>query len=80
VPSSAEFATAIELGMGWGMLPRLQCAEALARGRLVELMPGSAFELPLYWQRWNLRSPVLDRLSAIIAEDAALALDVGGAR
>lgn len=80
VPSSAEFATAIELGLGWGMLPGLQCAAALAEGTLVELIPGSTLELPLYWQRWNLRSPVLDRLSTIVAEEAASALRVGGAR
>lgn len=80
VPSSAEFALAVELGMGWGMLPHRQCAEALASGRMVELVRGSAFELPLYWQRWNLRSPVLDRLSEVIAEEAAVALDVSGAR
>ena len=74
VPSSAEFGLAIELGMGWGMMPALQCASALADGRLVELTPGAEVELPLYWQRWNLRSPVLDRLSEVIAEEAAAAL------
>ncbi|MFT4231558.1 MAG: LysR substrate-binding domain-containing protein, partial [Leucobacter sp.] len=74
VPSSAEFALAVELGMGWGMLPQLQCAEALAAGRLAELVPGAAIELPLYWQRWNLRSPLLDAVSAIILEEAAEAL------
>lgn len=74
IPSSAEFALAVELGMGWGMLPEQQCVAPLADGRMVELDPGSAIELPLYWQRWNLRSPVLDALSAIIAEEAAAAL------
>lgn len=74
VPSSAEFALAIELGLGWGMLPWLQCRDALADGRLVELGPQAVIELPLYWQRWNLRSPVLDRLSAVIAEEAERAL------
>ena len=74
IPSSAEFAQAIELGLGWGMLPDLQCREALAQGRLVELLgPGSAIDLPLYWQRWNLRSPVLDQLSSIIIDEAAAA-------
>ncbi len=74
IPSSAEFLSAIELGMGWGMLPSLQCAAALADGRLVELGPRSTIDLPLYWQRWNLRSPVLDRLTEVIVEEAALAL------
>lgn len=74
IPSSAEFARAIELSMGWGMVPELQCAPGLDSGSLVELAPGSPIELPLYWQRWNLRSPALDRLSAIVAEEAAAAL------
>lgn len=86
VPSSAEFALAIELGMGWGMVPALQCAASLAAGSLVELGggagssggdgagSGSGIKLDLYWQRWNLRSPVLDALSQIIAEEAARAL------
>lgn len=74
VPSSAEFALAIELGMGWGMLPELQCRDALANGRLVEIGPGSTIDLPLYWQRWNLHSPVLDRLSEIVREEARAAL------
>lgn len=74
VPSSAEFALAIELGLGWGMLPELQCREPLAEGRLVELSPGSRIEMPLYWQRWNLSSPTLDALSAVIAQEAAAAL------
>lgn len=74
IPSSAEFARAIELGMGWGMLPDLQCERQLTTGRLIELGPDSAIRLPLYWQRWNLSSPVLDTLTRIIAEEAATAL------
>lgn len=74
VPSSAEFMLAIELGMGWGMVPELQCRGALGEGRLVELGTRSTIDLALYWQCWNLRSPVLERLSAIIAEEAAVAL------
>ncbi len=74
IPSSAEFAAAIEHGMGWGMLPEQQVAPALAAGRLVELAPGAPIDLPLYWQRWNLRSPSLDALTAIVTEEAASAL------
>ncbi len=74
IPSSAEFAHAVELGMGWGMLPEQQCSGPIAEGRMVELDPASAIELPLFWQRWKLRSPVLDALSRVIAEEAAAAL------
>ena len=72
IPSSAEFAHAIELGMGWGMLPDLQCAAGLAEGRLVALGE-RPIPMPLYWQRWKLDSPALDRLSRVIAEEAAAA-------
>jgi len=77
VPSSTEFARAIELGLGWGMLPAMQCAEALASGRMVTLPSGgagSSIDIPLYWQRWNLRSPVLDRLTDVIVDEAHGAL------
>ena len=62
------------------MVPELQCREALADGRLVEIGARSAIEISLYWQRWNLRSPVLDLLSAVIAEEAASALARGRTR
>ncbi len=75
VPSSAEFVTAIELGMGWGMVPALQCAAPLASGTLVEVLPERSLALPLYWQRWNLHSPVLDTLTEIITAAARDALD-----
>lgn len=72
IPSSAEFAHAIELGMGWGMLPELQCAAALADGRLVALGDRPIL-MPLFWQRWKLESPAIDALSRVIAEEAAAA-------
>ena len=74
VPSSHEFALAIELGLGWGMVPELQCRDALDAGRLVELHPGAAIELPLFWQRWNLPSPLIDHVSNVVREAAANAL------
>lgn len=74
VPSSAAFLSAIQLGLGWGMLPRLQCDALIASGGLVELTPGRPLALPLFWQRWNLRSPVLDQLTSIVAAEARTAL------
>ncbi|UOR01722.1 LysR family transcriptional regulator ArgP [Leucobacter allii] len=73
IPSSAEFADAIARGMGWGMVPELQCAAGLADGSL-RTLGDRPILLPLYWQRWKLDSPVLDRLSRVIAEEAAAAL------
>ncbi|MCZ2816461.1 LysR family transcriptional regulator ArgP [Modestobacter sp. VKM Ac-2984] len=64
VPSSADFLTAVRLGMGWGMVPDLQDTE----DDLVVLHPAGAVDVVLYWQQWRLRSPSLDRVA-----DAVLA-------
>jgi LysR family transcriptional regulator (chromosome initiation inhibitor) len=74
VPTSADFARAVMLGMGWGMLPDQQSADALADGTLIELAPHTAVDVQLYWQRWNLRSSTLDELTRIVVAAAAAAL------
>lgn len=68
VPASSDFASAIMLGLGWGLLPRFQSADALAAGGLVSL-GGPPVDVPLFWQQWNLRSPLLDAVAhEIVAE------------
>ena len=68
VPASADFAAAVRLGLGWAMLPRLQSQAALDAGDLVPL-GGDPVDVPLYWQQWNLRSPLLDAVAAeLVAE------------
>jgi len=68
VPASNDFARAVILGLGWGLLPPFQSADALGRGELVRL-GGGAVDVPLFWQQWNLRSPLLDAIAAeIVAE------------
>ena len=64
VPSSADFLTAVRLGMGWGMVPDLQGTD----GGLTVLDPDGAVDVVLHWQQWRLRSPSLDRVA-----DAVLA-------
>jgi LysR family transcriptional regulator (chromosome initiation inhibitor) len=68
VPASNDFAAAVRLGLGWAMLPRFQSADALERGELV-LLGGAPVDVALYWQQWNLRSPLLDAIAdEIVAE------------
>ncbi|MBM7831908.1 LysR family transcriptional regulator (chromosome initiation inhibitor) [Agromyces cerinus] len=68
VPASNDFATAIKLGLGWGLLPAFQSSVELEHGGLVRL-GGSPVDVPLFWQQWNLRSPLLDAIAeAVIAE------------
>lgn len=75
VPSSADFLTAVRLGMGWGMLPILQADDLLASGELVDLDPSAAVDVTLHWQRWRLRSPGLDAVDAAVRAAAAQHLE-----
>ena len=70
VPASADFAHAIELGLGWGMLPDTQSAPARTDGRLVDLDRGASIAVDLYWQQWNLRSDLLDAVAASVLAEA----------
>lgn len=62
LPSSPDYARAVLGGIAWGILPEVQALDALASGDLVELAP-QPVDVPLYWQHWNISSPVLARLS-----------------
>lgn len=68
VPASHDFADAVLRGFGWALLPTFQCDGALADGRLVPLGDDTV-DVPLHWQQWNLRSPLLDAIAdEIVAE------------
>jgi LysR family transcriptional regulator (chromosome initiation inhibitor) len=73
VPSSADFAAAVRMGMGWGMLPPFQCDTDLAVGALQPL-GDPPIDVPLYWQQWNLRSGLLDEVGAAIVTQGRRAL------
>ncbi|MGI9824163.1 LysR family transcriptional regulator ArgP [Agromyces sp. Marseille-Q5079] len=73
VPASSDFAAAVKLGLGWGLLPGFQSFAELAAGDLVRL-GGAPVDVPLYWQQWNLRSPLLDAVADALAEEASTAL------
>ena len=70
IPTSADFASAVQLGFGWGLLPEQQCAEDLRAGSLVELAANDPIDVPLYWQRWNLASALLDSVSEAVVAGA----------
>ncbi|WP_332761167.1 LysR family transcriptional regulator ArgP [Pseudarthrobacter sp.] len=79
VPSSAEFAQAIRLGLGWGLLPEQQCLADLHSGALVELASASPVDVSLYWQRWKIDSSVLNQLTDAVRETASRELRQPGA-
>ena len=52
-PSSEGFVRLTAGGLGWGLVPELQVRGELARGELVELLPGQVIDVPLYWHHWR---------------------------
>jgi len=73
VPASNDFATAVKLGLGWGLLPGFQSTAELERGELVRL-GRDPVDVPLYWQQWNLGSPLLEAIAEGITTEARAAL------
>lgn len=70
VPASADFALAVMLGLGWGVLPPEQADERVAAGLLVELDPGQHVDVVLHWQQWTLQTPALEAVAAAIRDAA----------
>jgi LysR family transcriptional regulator (chromosome initiation inhibitor) len=74
VPSTRASLDAAVAGVGWGMNPECLAREHIAAGRLVELVPGLAIDVALYWQSARLPVPSLDRLGRAVAATAGDAL------
>lgn len=74
IPDTLQFAEAISLGLGWGLMPEAHCLGGLRNGTLVELVPGTVSRIPLFWQRWKIQSAALDELTQAVRQAAAEAL------
>ena len=66
-PAVEAFETAIELGLGWGMVPEQHLA---ARPGLQEILPDATVDVVLYWQHWAHESLSAQRLTAAVKEAA----------
>ncbi len=75
VPSSEGQVRAALAGWGVTVVPRLVAGPALQAGTLVDVAPGSAYAVPLYWHCWNLDSDVLTRLTHALRDAAASLLE-----
>lgn len=76
VPASEDYAAAVRLGMGWGMLPPEHAEASLDIGALVRLGAPDIAE-PLFWQQWNLTSPALAAIGDSVVRHARAALTQG---
>jgi LysR family transcriptional regulator, chromosome initiation inhibitor len=70
-PAVGAFETAIELGLGWGMVPEQHLAQ---RPTLQELLPGATVDVALYWQHWAREAPSAQRLTEAVKGAARLHL------
>jgi LysR family transcriptional regulator (chromosome initiation inhibitor) len=71
IGSTQAFVDAALAGLGWGMNPEPLVAADLAAGRLVELVPDSPLDVPLFWQFSRLAAPAMAPLTRAIRMAAA---------
>jgi len=69
-PSSEKFADIIASGLAYGMLPDQQSAELRASGAIVDLAPGHAATVSLYWHRWTLGAGLLEGFTKALVDGA----------
>ncbi|MDE2416414.1 MAG: LysR family transcriptional regulator ArgP [Burkholderiales bacterium] len=74
LPSPQAFVTATLAGMGWGLHPQALITQHLQDGSLIELIPGTSLDVPLYWQQARATSALLDGLTRQILAAAQSAL------
>ncbi|CAA0087524.1 putative HTH-type transcriptional regulator [Starkeya nomas] len=79
LPSTQSFVDASLSGMGWGMNPAQLVHAHLQSGRLVELVPGTPLDVPLYWQVNRLAADRLAELTREVVETAKRHLLAGAA-
>jgi len=69
VPAVDAFESALAHGFGWGMVPELHLADLAAhpgRAALVEVLPGSAVDVALYWHHWEREPASAQRLTQAV--------------
>lgn len=70
VPAVDAFESALASGMGWGMASDLLLAARRDPLPLVEVLPGSAVDVPLYWHHWMRESAAAQRLTHAVTAAA----------
>jgi LysR family transcriptional regulator, chromosome initiation inhibitor len=66
LPSSQAFVTAALAGMGWGLHPQTLIQPHLDDGSLVELVPHTPLDVPLYWHEARAASSLLEGLTRVV--------------
>ena len=70
LPSTQSFLDATLMGMAWGMNPVHLVGDHLSAGRLIELIPGTSLDIPLYWHINRLAADRLATLTSRVVDVA----------
>ena len=76
VPALDAFECAIEIGLGWGVVPQpvarhqIPALRPHISGRMVEVIQGGHIEITLYWQHWARESEPAMRLTSAVKRAA----------
>lgn len=71
MPSPQGFVAAAAAGMGWGLHPLALVADQLRDGHLVELVPETPLDVPLYWQQARAASTLLEDMAREVIKAAS---------
>lgn len=74
VPAVDAFESALEHGLGWGMVPDVYLVDRTGTMPLAEILPGSAVDVTLYWHHWEREPPSAQRLTAAVKQAASRTL------
>ncbi|MFT0534438.1 LysR family transcriptional regulator ArgP [Castellaniella hirudinis] len=70
LPTPTGVIEAVELGLGWCLVPDALLAPAREQKRIEVIAPGHWLDVPLYWQYAAVRSDTLQRLGAALLKAA----------
>lgn len=73
-PSPAALLTAIERGIGYGLVPCLQAQPLIDAGKLVRLAPDHKVAVDLYWHHWVIAPENAQVISDLVIRHARQAL------
>lgn len=80
VPAAQEFAEAIRLGMGWGLMSELELGNGSAARGLTPVEPDGHVDVPLYWQQWRHGSAALAAVGDAVRRASVLLRPAPGAK
>jgi len=74
VPAVDAFESALEHGLGWGMLPEVYFSSPVKNLKVQDIAPGHFVDVSLYWHHWKRETASAERLTRAVMQAARSAL------